>query len=162
MTRCVQDFVALGSENCNAALCLSSGSWITSSLRKIDFAAIFILNLIQKNTQSSYASLWYHVKTEHAIERQIWSDASQIPPAKRTKVQSSFFFLLHWWEEEPGYDLCCARCRGLLIFQPDFNKEFHQELNAAEILGSSYFSYDHPCKGEGVQGGCKRRYCKGS
>ena len=31
------------------------------------------------------------MKTEHAIERQIWSDASQIPPAKRTKVQSSFF-----------------------------------------------------------------------
>ena len=30
---------------------------------------------------------------KHAIERLIWSDASQIPPAKRTKVQSSFFFL---------------------------------------------------------------------
>ena len=90
--RCVQDFVALGSENCNAALvCLSSGSWITSSLRKIDFAAIFVLNLIQKNSQSTYASLLYHVKTEHVIERQIWIDASQIPPAKRTKVQSLFF-----------------------------------------------------------------------
>ena len=92
MTRCVQDFVALGSENCNAALvCLSSGSWITSSLRKIDFAAIFVQNLIQKNSQSTYAYLWYHLKTEHAIERQIWSDTSQIPPAKRTEVQSSFF-----------------------------------------------------------------------
>ena len=92
MTRCVQDIVALGSENCNAALvCLSSGSWIASSLRKIDFAAIFVLNLIQKNSQSTYASLWYHVKTEHAIERPVWSDASQIPPAKRTKLQSSFF-----------------------------------------------------------------------
>ena len=31
------------------------------------------------------------MKTEHAIESQIWSDASQIPPAKQTKVQSSFF-----------------------------------------------------------------------
>ena len=31
------------------------------------------------------------MKTEHAIERQIWSDASQIPPAKLTKVQSLFF-----------------------------------------------------------------------
>ena len=92
MTRCVQDFVALGSENCNAALvCLSSGSWITSSLRKIDFAAIVVLNLIQKNSQSTYASLLYHVKTKHVIESQIWSDAFQIPPAKRTKVQSLFF-----------------------------------------------------------------------
>ena len=48
-TRCVQDFMALGSENCNtASVCLSSGSWITSSRRKIDFAAICVLNLIQK------------------------------------------------------------------------------------------------------------------
>ena len=47
--RCVQDFVALGNENCNAALvCLSSGSWITSNLRNIDYDAIFVLNVIQK------------------------------------------------------------------------------------------------------------------
>ena len=155
MTRCVQDFVAIGSEKCNAALgCLSSWSWITSSLWKIDFAAIFVLNLIQKNSQSTYASLWYHVNTEHAIERQIWSDAYQIPVL--------VIFLLHWWEEEPEYGLCCARRSGLLIFQSDFYKQFHPELNAAEIQGSSYFSYDHPCKGEGVLGGCKRRYCSGS
>ena len=31
------------------------------------------------------------MKTTHAIERPIWSDASKIPPAKRTKVQSWFF-----------------------------------------------------------------------
>ena len=47
-TRCVQDFMALGSENCNtASVCLSSGPWITSSRRKIYFAAICVLNLIQ-------------------------------------------------------------------------------------------------------------------
>ena len=51
MTRCMQDFVALGGENCNTSLiCLSSGSWIISSLWKIDFAAIFVMNLIQKKT----------------------------------------------------------------------------------------------------------------
>ena len=57
------------------------------------------------------------------------------------------------------YGLCYVRRSGLLICQPDFYKQFHPELDAAEIQGSSYFSYDHPCKGEGVLGGCKRRYC---
>ena len=42
-----------------------------------------------KTSQSSYASLWYHLKTKHAIEHLVSSDTSQTPPAKRTKVQSS-------------------------------------------------------------------------
>ena len=58
----MQDFVAFGSENCNVAIvCLSSGSWITSSLRKIDFAAIFVLNLIQKTHREPmllYDTMW--------------------------------------------------------------------------------------------------------
>ena len=63
MTRCVQDFVALGSENCNAvSVCLSSGSWIISSLLKIDFPAIFVLNLIQQKPHRApmllYDTIW--------------------------------------------------------------------------------------------------------
>ena len=44
-----------------------------------------------KTSQTSYASLWYHLKTKHAIERPVSSDTSQTPPVKRTKVQSSLF-----------------------------------------------------------------------
>ena len=42
--------------------CLSSGSWITSSLRKIDLAAIFVLNLIQQKPRRApmllYDTIW--------------------------------------------------------------------------------------------------------
>ena len=49
-------------------------------------------NLCPKSyPKNTYTSLWYLLKTKHAIDRPIWSDVSQIPPAKRTKVQSSFF-----------------------------------------------------------------------
>ena len=164
MTRCVQDFVALGNENCNAALvCLCSGSWITSSLRKIDFAAIFVLNLIQKRLTEHLC--FFMIPCERLSMRlsvRFWSDASQIPPTKRTKVQSLFFSYSTDGRKSQSMVLSYARRSGLLIFQPDFYKQFHPELNAAAIQGSSYFSYDHPCKDEGVLGGCKRRYCSGS
>ena len=49
--------------NCNAAsVCISSGSWIPSSMRKIDFAAIFVLNLIQHKPHRAsmllYDTIW--------------------------------------------------------------------------------------------------------
>ena len=78
------------------------------------------------------------------------------------KFNPRFYFLLHWWEEEPEYGLCCARCNGLLIFQPDFYQQFHPEINAAEIQLMSLILLMRPS----IQrwrsfGGCKRRDCSG-
>ena len=98
----------------------------------------------KKNSESTYASLWYHLKTKHAIERPIWSDASKIPPAKRTKIQSSLFFVPPWWEEEPEYGLCCAHCSALLIFQLNFYQQFHPEFNATEIQLMSFILLIRP------------------
>ena len=73
-------------------ICLSSGSWITSSLWETDFACNLCPKAYPtKTSQSSYASLWYHLKTKHAIELSVSSDASQTLETKRTKVQYSLF-----------------------------------------------------------------------
>ena len=92
--------------------------------------------------QSSYSSLWYHLKTKHVIERSVSSDASQTPPAKRTKVQSPRFY--YSVDGRKSQSMVYAELTS--VDHLSFNQQFYPEFNAQEMQRRSYFSYDHPWK----------------
>ena len=153
--------MALGSENCNTALvCLSSGSWITSSQWKIDFAAIIVLSFILLKPRRApmllYDTIWrlcMRLNVRFRVIRPKLSQPNELKFSPRCLLTP-----LMGGITRAEYGLWWARCSGSLIFQPDFYLQFYPELN---VQRCSYFSYDHPCKAEEVLGGCKRGDCSG-
>ena len=85
-----------------------------------------------KTSQSSYASLWYHLKSKHGIERPVSNDVTP-PPAKRNKTQSS-----------------------LLSFSAEGKKS--QSMVYAELAAVDRFSFNQISKSNFVRSSMQQKY----
>ena len=85
-----------------------------------------------KTTQSSYSSLWYHLKAKHGIVCPVSSPA-QAPPAKRTKVQQTLF--PHSSDNKKSQSRIYAELAAVdrFSFNQISTSKFYQRLNAAEV-----------------------------